>query len=156
MMEYFDLKKPRLPSEELANIVKPIPKPTQATSEPSPKKVAEIVKAVHPPITSRENVFLLHNVVGLKERLLLRIDGFLSENTVTRSEIVAILDNLKERGEICEIEYTLINSLIQPKMDKNELFLTQKNHLWKICWIMMIIKMIMIAMIPLHYSIWMM
>ena len=62
--------------------------------------------------TTRMISFLPSTIKGLFDKLKLLLAEFGAGNTTTRNEIVAIVDELRKRGRISEIEYTRINTLL--------------------------------------------
>jgi len=57
--------------------------------------------------------FLPADINSLVTKLQLLVGEFIAGNKTTRNQIVAILDNLKERRKISETEYTQVNKLLQ-------------------------------------------
>ena len=57
--------------------------------------------------------FLPADINSLVTKLQVLVGEFLAGNKTTRSQIVAILDNLKERKKISETEYIRVNHLLQ-------------------------------------------
>jgi hypothetical protein len=62
------------------------------------------------------NIYLPSDIPSLKKKLQLLVGEYVAGNTTTRSQILAVLDNLKERGEIALMEYTLIKNLAREKV----------------------------------------
>ena len=56
--------------------------------------------------------FLPSTIKGLFEKLKLLAAEFIAGNTNTRNELIAVLDQLRNRGLITEKEYTTINTLV--------------------------------------------
>ena len=72
------------------------------------------VKPIPPPKVLPQNViFLPSDISTLKSKLSVLIGEFAAGNTTTRNQIVAILDNLRERNELSEADYRYTNSLLQ-------------------------------------------
>ena len=57
--------------------------------------------------------FLPADINSLVTKLQLLVGEFIAGNKTTRNQIVAILDNLKERRKISETAYTQVNKLLQ-------------------------------------------
>ena len=62
------------------------------------------------------NIYLPSDIPSLKKKLQLLVGEYVAGNTTTRSQILAILDNLKERGEIALMEYALIKNFARGKV----------------------------------------
>ena len=58
--------------------------------------------------------YLPSDIPSLKKKLQILVGEYIAGNTTTRSQILAILDNLKGRREIAAMEYALIKDLTQP------------------------------------------
>ena len=57
-------------------------------------------------------IFLPSDVVSLRDKLQILIGEFIAGNTITRNQIVSILDNLRGRCEMDETEYREISSFV--------------------------------------------
>ena len=57
--------------------------------------------------------FLPTDINSLKKKLQVLVGEFLTGNKTTRNQIVAILDNLRERRIIGEKEYSALSKLLQ-------------------------------------------
>ena len=57
--------------------------------------------------------FLPADIKSLKRKLQVLVGEFLAGNKTTRNQIVAVLDNLRERRIIGEKEYSRVSKLLQ-------------------------------------------